>query len=507
MISSFSMLSILKRTLLLYGTVKIDDLVEEVHKHMLANSSLEQIKTRYVLPILRNNPSFVEVENGNNVWQLTKGNKLNDVIYDILKKYRSPLSERQILNRLAKEKHLATLSMVIDLKNDPRFSDIEGGKYWILTEWIVINEYARSILLKLKSSLSEKELVEKVIETYRVDPELALFLPMFDESFIKKDGRWTLKKFVERKSKLRASQIDRLYNSLQEAGESLTSDELTASVFNIPAQATDIDECLAIDPRFLRVNGKWSLKKDDFIPQNQPIINKIESIQKPIASTEQQITTSQESTSKIVDSVNFEIPISSKIQEEEQNRFTKSDKVEKETTNQSISEQTAWEKKEKRYLKERHFRIVHNETGHTYESIFGEYLKDAKSIIIEDPYIRVAHQIQNLTRPCELIVTAGTIMDIKLITGYKDDEQKTNVTKSFLQLKNSLANYGINFNFEFSKTLHDRQIQLDNGWVIKIGRGLDFYRAPESRFSVGAIDMKFQYCLETNVDIFKIEDK
>ena len=32
---------------------------------------------------------------------------------------------------------------------------------------------------------------------------------------------------------------------------------------------------------------------------------------------------------------------------------------------------------------------------------------------------------------------------------------------------------------KLNPNLHDREIRLDNGWIIKIGRGLDFY--PEAR--------------------------
>ena len=44
---------------------------------------------------------------------------------------------------------------------------------------------------------------------------------------------------------------------------------------------------------------------------------------------------------------------------------------------------------------------------------------------------------------------------------------------------------------------------MDNGWVIKIGRGLDLYQRPQSWFEVGANDLSLRKCLETKVDIFK----
>ena len=38
----------------------------------------------------------------------------------------------------------------------------------------------------------------------------------------------------------------------------------------------------------------------------------------------------------------------------------------------------------------------------------------------------------------------------------------------------SLLDHGIKLNLKFSDTLHDREIRLDNGWTIKIGRGFDW---------------------------------
>ena len=44
--------------------------------------------------------------------------------------------------------------------------------------------------------------------------------------------------------------------------------------------------------------------------------------------------------------------------------------------------------------------------------------------------------------------------------------------------------------------------RFDNGWVIKIGRGLDIYKPTENKFSVGFCDFDLRQCHETTVDIF-----
>lgn len=52
--------------------------------------------------------------------------------------------------------------------------------------------------------------------------------------------------------------------------------------------------------------------------------------------------------------------------------------------------------------------------------------------------------------------------------------------------------------------LHDREVRLDTGWVIKIGRGLDFYQKPDGWFTVGATDLNLRRCLETKVDVYHV---
>lgn len=154
-------------------------------------------------------------------------------------------------------------------------------------------------------------------------------------------------------------------------------------------------------------------------------------------------------------------------------------------------------------LQERHFTILYGDTGHSYESIIGPYLAGAKSVTIEDPYIRLPHQIQNFVRFCEICIKAGTIKSVKLITGYDDRTQLAEISEKLEDLKQSLLEIDVVLEISLNPNLHDREIRIDNGWVIKIGRGLDFYQKPASWFEVGANDLSLRKCLETKVDIFE----
>lgn len=154
-------------------------------------------------------------------------------------------------------------------------------------------------------------------------------------------------------------------------------------------------------------------------------------------------------------------------------------------------------------LKEQHFTILYGDTGYSYESIMGPYLQGTKSVVIEDPYIRMQHQIQNFVRFCETVLKAGTVKKISLITGCDDKTQFADVAEKLDELKQSLLELDVELEVKLNPNIHDREIRLDNGWVIKIGRGLDFYQKPGGWFEVGANDLSLRKCLETKVDIFR----
>lgn len=139
----------------------------------------------------------------------------------------------------------------------------------------------------------------------------------------------------------------------------------------------------------------------------------------------------------------------------------------------------------------------------SYDSILGPYLQGAKSVVIEDPYIRLQHQIQNFVRFCETVLKANTVKKIKLITGYDDKTQLADIGEKMEELKQSLLDFDVELEVKLNPNMHDREVRIDNGWVVKIGRGLDFYQKPGSWFEVGATDLSLRKCLETKVDVFR----
>lgn len=154
-------------------------------------------------------------------------------------------------------------------------------------------------------------------------------------------------------------------------------------------------------------------------------------------------------------------------------------------------------------LTERHFTIMYGDIGHSYESIIGPYLRGAKTVVIEEPYVRLQHQIQNFVRFCECVLKAGTVKKINLVTGYDDNTQLADIQEKLDELKQSLLELDVELEVKLNPNMHDREIRIDNGWVIKIGRGLDFFQKPGGWFEVGTHDLSLRKCLETKVDIFR----
>jgi len=156
-------------------------------------------------------------------------------------------------------------------------------------------------------------------------------------------------------------------------------------------------------------------------------------------------------------------------------------------------------------LAEKHFTIFYGDTGYSYDSMLGDYLATAKEMVVEDPYVRLSHQVNNFVRLCETAVRRGTIKKISLVTSFEDEEQRRDVEGKLADLAQSLLEFDIVMDWRIKGALHEREIRLDNGWLVKISRGLDIYQKPQSWFELGASDLNLRKCLETKVDIFRVK--
>lgn len=148
--------------------------------------------------------------------------------------------------------------------------------------------------------------------------------------------------------------------------------------------------------------------------------------------------------------------------------------------------------------------IEEDSTGNSYGHIFNHLLDPTLTKVeVDDPYIRSIHQIYNFLRFCELLCKSkAKVKTILLNTGQDDMEsERTRQIQALTQIQSSLEQYNINLVVNFNKA-HDREIRFNNGWIIKIGRGLDYFKATPSKYSVGFCDYDLRKCYQTTVNIF-----
>ncbi|KAK6173894.1 hypothetical protein SNE40_017269 [Patella caerulea] len=160
------------------------------------------------------------------------------------------------------------------------------------------------------------------------------------------------------------------------------------------------------------------------------------------------------------------------------------------------------EKEDGKYHEQIH--IDSGSLGNSYEKLFSRFLDERVTCVeIEDPYIRSTHQVYNLLRFCELIVKLKCpVKEIKLLTSKEENLQAQDQQHQKLgHVKQGLQKHNIDLDIQYSSTLHDREIRLNTGWVIKIGRGLDIYKGVD-KFAVGFCDFDLRPCHETTIDIF-----
>lgn len=127
----------------------------------------------------------------------------------------------------------------------------------------------------------------------------------------------------------------------------------------------------------------------------------------------------------------------------------------------------------------KHIQVMKNQKGISFDKLFGDHLKGAASITIQDPYIRYFYQAKNLSELIQLVIRikpVGEELDVKLVTK-RDDLDTSNKEELLFKLQESLEGSGINFTYEYddSNTLHHRYITSDTGWKIILGDGLGLF--------------------------------
>lgn len=147
--------------------------------------------------------------------------------------------------------------------------------------------------------------------------------------------------------------------------------------------------------------------------------------------------------------------------------------------------------------------IRENQSGISYQSLFGDYIKGASQITIEDGYIRLPYQIKNLVEFLSLVAQQKEVDDevkVNLIT-WNSDERIPDSIDAFDEIQESVVDLGITFTYEF-QDIHDRKISTDTGWDILLGRGLDIFE-PRKGYTIDEFLQERRKCKAFTVTYVK----
>jgi ATP-dependent Lon protease len=160
-----------------------------------------------------------------------------------------------------------------------------------------------------------------------------------------------------------------------------------------------------------------------------------------------------------------------------------------ETTDGKVNENISTEE-----LKSGEHRVIQdNMKGVSYHGLFTKHLEGARSLIVEDPYIRANHQLKNLMEFLEMyykMIPDGEEAKVHLVTVKDDDLHRNQRQEDDLNdIMNSFQSSRLQFSFEFkdASSSHARSIQTDTGWKISLDRGLDIFQPYEfGKFSLAS---------------------
>ena len=153
-------------------------------------------------------------------------------------------------------------------------------------------------------------------------------------------------------------------------------------------------------------------------------------------------------------------------------------------------------------LQEKSMTFRMGQTGVSYEKLFAPYMRDAKVITVEDPYIRASWQIKNFMEFALMLINTRSVDDLKLNLVTNEEEEKIpDLIDKLDDIKDDLASYGIEFEYKL-RDFHDRCIKTDTGWTIMLGRGLDMFEKYNT-YSIASSRQDMRKCKEFMVTFMK----
>jgi ATP-dependent Lon protease len=149
--------------------------------------------------------------------------------------------------------------------------------------------------------------------------------------------------------------------------------------------------------------------------------------------------------------------------------------------------------------------IRDNQTGISYDNLFGAYLLGATEVKVVDAYIRLPYQLRNFMEFAKLLAEKkdpDAEVKLHLVTNHNEDYIQ-NAKEAFEHMTLSLESIGVLFTYEFDDKTHDRSIIMNNGWKIVLGRGLDIWQKTGGWYDINEYVQERRLCKACEVTYVK----
>jgi len=145
------------------------------------------------------------------------------------------------------------------------------------------------------------------------------------------------------------------------------------------------------------------------------------------------------------------------------------------------------------------------DTGWSMSKIFGaEYFAGANRIRLTDPYLHTRHQQRNLKELLIQVFEQSRPKSFEVICSPPSIDSKETSDRFFRDIaKDAFERYGVLLEVIHSTVLHDRSVIIDNGFLIKLGRGLDIYKPATG---LAAHRQENRRVRSAEIDVFKVAD-
>lgn len=166
------------------------------------------------------------------------------------------------------------------------------------------------------------------------------------------------------------------------------------------------------------------------------------------------------------------------------------------TTTEDHTEEPKTKRPRISVLQEKSMSFRMGQTGVSYEKLFAPYMREAKEITVEDPYIRASWQVKNFMEFALMLINTRPVDDLKLNLFTNEEEDKIpDLIDKLDDIKDDLASYKF-------RDFHDRCIKTDTGWTITLGRGLDMFEK-YSPYSIASSKQDMRKCKEFTATFMK----